>query len=1063
MHPRGGTLFRNTLARYLFAIATVASAFVLRLWLIPLTSAGAPFVLFFGAILVTSRFAGVGPGICAVVISMFLGAYTFGIRAGYSVVQTFFQSLLFAVDGFIVVYLMFRMNRDRQAADDALQQLRGANEEITRTNDEIARTMSRTREIVELSPDAFFQADLDARFTDVNEAACRLLGYRRDELVGKTIFDIIPVEDAARLKAVRAELLLPGRMSTAEWTQVRKDGTRIAVEVSSNILPDGRWQAFVRDISERKRVERTLYESQERFRLTIDEAPIGMALVALDGHFVRVNGALCEIVGYTSAELTGLTFQTITHPDDLDADLTLAGQLLRGDIPRYQLEKRYIRKDGTVVDILLSASILRGRDGVPLYYIAQIQDITERKRAEEALRTSEREWRELAESMPQIVWTTGPDGLNTYFNQQWADYTGLTLEESYGEGWITPFHPDDRQRAWDAWQRATQHRDTYSLECRLRRADGVYQWWLVRGVPLLGANGDIRKWFGTCTDIEQVKIGEQRLKESEAKFSGIISISADAIISIDDEQRITIFNDGAERIFGYPKAEVLGSSLDSLIPERFRTAHRQHVDRFASADVVARRMGERLTTIVGLRKSGEEFPAEASISKLQVGERTLLTVALRDITERKRVETEQRFLAEAGTVLAASLDYEQTLAAVAQLVVRDLADWCMVEVMEEHDHLRRLKVASADPTKAALCARLEQVPLDSGRTYLTRSVIETKQPLLISHVSPTQIESAAQSSEHLQALRAVNPTSLIALPLLVREQLMGAIAFISSKPSRLYGPSDLPLVEALASRIAISIQNARLYRASVHATRLRDEVLGIVAHDLRNPLGAIRMQAAMLRRGGPEHERRSQKASGTIERAATRMNRLIQDLLDVAIMESGQLAIQPTRLRARDLITTAVDMQRPLASSSSLELRYDVDDDVPDIWGDQDRLLQVFENLIGNAIKFTKAGGCITVGAAPRDHQVIFRVEDTGAGIAAENLPHVFDRFWQATRANRQGAGLGLPITKGIVEAHGGRIWVESTPNRGTTFFFAIPEATPEQGRPSGPSGSSLIEGYRAA
>jgi signal transduction histidine kinase len=156
-------------------------------------------------------------------------------------------------------------------------------------------------------------------------------------------------------------------------------------------------------------------------------------------------------------------------------------------------------------------------------------------------------------------------------------------------------------------------------------------------------------------------------------------------------------------------------------------------------------------------------------------------------------------------------------------------------------------------------------------------------------------------------------------------------------------------------------------------------------------------------------------------------------------------------------------MQRPLASSSSLELRYDVDDDVPDIWGDQDRLLQVFENLIGNAIKFTKAGGCITVGAAPRDHQVIFRVEDTGAGIAAENLPHVFDRFWQATRANRQGAGLGLPITKGIVEAHGGRIWVESTPNRGTTFFFAIPEATPEQGRPSGPSGSSLIEGYRAA
>jgi signal transduction histidine kinase len=193
------------------------------------------------------------------------------------------------------------------------------------------------------------------------------------------------------------------------------------------------------------------------------------------------------------------------------------------------------------------------------------------------------------------------------------------------------------------------------------------------------------------------------------------------------------------------------------------------------------------------------------------------------------------------------------------------------------------------------------------------------------------------------------------------------------------------------------------------------------------------------------------------------MNRLIQDLLDVARMESGQLTIKPTRLSARELIVEAVDMQRPVAASSSLDLRYDVDRNVPDIWGDRDRLLQVFENLIGNAIKFTNPGGGITVTAALRDHQVIFRVADTGSGIAPENLPRVFDRFWQATRANRQGAGLGLPITKGIVEAHGGRIWVESTPNRGTTFSFTIPQTTSEQGRPSGPSGSSLLEGDRAA
>jgi len=193
------------------------------------------------------------------------------------------------------------------------------------------------------------------------------------------------------------------------------------------------------------------------------------------------------------------------------------------------------------------------------------------------------------------------------------------------------------------------------------------------------------------------------------------------------------------------------------------------------------------------------------------------------------------------------------------------------------------------------------------------------------------------------------------------------------------------------------------------------------------------------------------------------MNRLIQDLLDVAVMESGQLTIERARLSARELIVGAVDTQRPLASSSSLELRVDLDREIPDVFGDRHRLLQVFENLIGNAIKFTKAGGRITVGAASTDHEVIFRVADTGSGMAPEDLPRVFDRFWQATRANRQGAGLGLPITKGIVEAHGGRIWVESTPHRGTTVSFAIPEATPEQGRPSAPSGSSLRDGDRAA
>jgi signal transduction histidine kinase len=281
----------------------------------------------------------------------------------------------------------------------------------------------------------------------------------------------------------------------------------------------------------------------------------------------------------------------------------------------------------------------------------------------------------------------------------------------------------------------------------------------------------------------------------------------------------------------------------------------------------------------------------------------------------------------------------------------------------------------------------------------------------------------------------------------MRGQSLGALFLGSSRLSRVFGHGDLHLAEVLADRAAMAIENARLYRAAVHATQLRDQVLGVVAHDLRNPLSTILMQTSALKRQGPESERRSQKPMEVIHRVANRMNRLIQDLLDVARMEAGELKIERARLSAGGLIAEAVDMQRPLASSSSLELRVEVDPDVAEVWGDRNRLLQVFENLIGNAIKFTQAGGRITAGATSRGDEVVFWVADTGCGIASENLPRVFDRFWQATKTGRRGAGLGLPITKGIVEAHGGRIWVESTAGRGSSFFFTIPRVSAAEER----------------
>jgi PAS domain-containing protein len=196
MKTRFSKMLQKTTVCYLFGIAAVASAFALRISLIPLTGSGSPFVLFFAAVLVTSLFAGVGPGICAVLLSIPLSAYTFEVSAGYPFYQAVFQSLLFAVDGVVVVYLTFLMRKGRQSLEDTNHQLRSANEEVTKSE-------AHTRQIIELAAEAFFLSDLDARFTDVNQAACRMLAYDRGELLGKTIFDIIPLEDAARLDGPR--------------------------------------------------------------------------------------------------------------------------------------------------------------------------------------------------------------------------------------------------------------------------------------------------------------------------------------------------------------------------------------------------------------------------------------------------------------------------------------------------------------------------------------------------------------------------------------------------------------------------------------------------------------------------------------------------------------------------------------------------------------------------------------------------------------------------------------------------------------------------------------------
>jgi CheY-like chemotaxis protein len=223
------------------------------------------------------------------------------------------------------------------------------------------------------------------------------------------------------------------------------------------------------------------------------------------------------------------------------------------------------------------------------------------------------------------------------------------------------------------------------------------------------------------------------------------------------------------------------------------------------------------------------------------------------------------------------------------------------------------------------------------------------------------------------------------------------------------------------------------------AVKARDAVLSVVAHDLRNPLNVISLAAnAVLQRLPSPSARRPIER---IVRSAHRAQRMVSDLLSIGALEKGQFALDLKPIETSHLLLLALESQQGVAAEASIITGTDVSPNLPALLGDEERLLEVLDNLIGNAVKFTAAGGTITVGAGARNGDVLVWVKDTGSGIDADQLPHIFDRFWQAKKRERRGIGLGLSICKAIVEAHGGQIWAESTPGAGTTLFFTVPAA----------------------
>jgi PAS domain S-box-containing protein len=551
--------------------------------------------------------------------------------------------------------------------------------------------------------------------------------------------------------------------------------------------------------------------------------------------------------------------------------------------------------------------------------------------------------------------------------------------------------------------------------------------------------------------------------ETVRKLRSIVSLAADAIISTDGDFHITLFNGAAERVFGYRAEDVLGKPLDILLPEAARDAHHVHLAQFSQSSVEAKDMGHR-GQIWGRRSTGELFPAEASISRIELSGEKHFTAVLRDVSNERRAEQEREallaletkartaaesaqrriaFLARASELLHSSLAYEDTFGALLRLIVPELATYCVVDVVEESGRVRRLHVVHADARKQELCDRLRSYPR-SQAGYMTRRAILGNRAELITHVTDDLLAGAAEDAEHLDTLRALAPASMMVVPFRARGHVLGALLFARDQSRVAYNEDDLGLAIELAERAASAVDNAQLYRGAQLAIRAREDVLGVVSHDLRNPLAVISMFATSLLESGFGDDARNGDAMQTILESTRWAQRLIQDLLDVAAIEAGGLSLTT---RAEDpvlIIAKAVLLFEDLVAERSVTLAMEMPERLPHIRCDADRILQALGNLIANALKFTPPGGRIRIGARVEADRVLVFVADSGPGIADEDVPHIFDRFWTARRDSRvRGTGMGLAIVRGIIEAHGGQVSVERNASGGATFTLSLPADTP--------------------
>ncbi|HET7307163.1 MAG TPA: PAS domain-containing protein [Gammaproteobacteria bacterium] len=772
-------------------------------------------------------------------------------------------------------------------------------------------------------------------------------------------------------------------------------------------------------------------------------------------------------------------FIELVHPQDQAAVRASLEKAVELHQP-YRTEYRVTWRDGSLHWIEARGETRYDAAGMPVEMAGVTIDVTGRKRVEESLSDARDRLMRAMNYGHVGTWTIDWPSEKVYTDALIAKLFQVPPEDEQGgplEHYLAAIHPDDRDRvAAEIAEAFAQGGGYHQSQYRIPQPDGTDCWVDARYQVDCTPGGEPLRMAGVLLDVTDRLRAEEALRASEEHLN--LAMHAADLGSWDDKIVNGDIGVGwsprCKTMFGLPPdAEVDAAMRESLIHprdrEQFKAAMRKAIDPAGDGeyDTDYRVIWPDGTThwlisrgrCVFENARGERRPTRFVGVVLDVTERR------RAAAERRRRQDNERFLNRTGAILAASLDYDETMRQIARLCVPYLADWAFIDLLEDDKTVRRIEVAHANPAHAELAAmfRADPPPPERLETPQAKALLEGR-PLLVPDVTGMVREAIASQPvqprvERMARLIGDKPASLICVPLVARGKTLGLLSLLAIESGRRYGDSDLAFAQDLARRAALAMDNARLYREAedaaaalreqadelLQADRRKDEFLATLAHELRNPLAPLSTNLQLLRLTGADSQA-ARKAQAVMERQVNHLVRLLDDLLDVSRVSRGRIELRKSRVDLSTILTDAVEISRPAIDAS--EHRLDVDNPPEPVFVEADpaRLKQVFVNLLNNAAKFTPRGGHLSLGVAVANGSVRVRVCDTGVGIAPEDLMHIFEMFSQSEnelQSGTGGLGIGLTLTKQLVEMHGGSIEATSEGRDcGSEFIVRLPLAS---------------------